>query len=432
MKKKSHLIPIILIELYLCITVVCFAFGPLKYPVISPVKFYSFIFFYQIALLVGYIVALKKHKLNKKNYNTNDFFLRLVKILLILNILFLLFLMTRDFLLGSFSLSGILARIKLGLSNPGAAYNLRFTGATDSMFLGKIGSVIVILLHPIFYLVIPTGLILFRKLPGYLKIVLFVNIVLEIARSIGIGVNKGVFDVIVMIMCAIVINFLVSFNGKFDKQIISKVMLAVISLCVLILFVFNKNISSRGIGEQVKTEQIHTVGLDTIVYDKDCLLYKFVPDSLENFSTLAIGYLTQGYYGFSLTMDEDFLPLYGIGNSRFVRRYVDGYIFDSSQLTFEYRIQPKNWDSYVNWHSLYTSLADDFGLIGTIMPMFVIGYLFAVFFMESLNENIIAQLLLCLTMIMVLFIPMNNQIFAFHPTIFSYGLLSISYLVFKK
>src|ERR1035438_7911187 len=58
--KRIALFPIIFFQAYLATSVLTFAFGPWHWPVSNPWQLYSFLILAQVALLAGYLTAIKK------------------------------------------------------------------------------------------------------------------------------------------------------------------------------------------------------------------------------------------------------------------------------------------------------------------------------------------------------------------------------------
>ena len=145
-------------------------------------------------------------------------------------------------------------------------------------------------------------------------------------------------------------------------------------------------------------------------------------------------YLTQGYYGFSLALDEEFIPMFGIGSSMFLIENSSELIDENLyELTYMYRIRDEGWDPFVNWHSIYVWLANDFTFIGVIFFMFFLGYLFSDIFINAIFlKSKLAISLLCMTMIIIIFIPANNQLLSYPSTFISFWFILILYLLRKK
>ena len=128
-------------------------------------------------------------------------------------------------------------------------------------------------------------------------------------------------------------------------------------------------------------------------------------------------YFSGGYYGLSLTLQEPFVFCYGVGNSYFLeglsRHLVKTPIIQS---TYPARIDTRRWNFYGKWHSIYPWLASDLTFPGTVVLMFLIGRLFGLVWLDvAYCRNLWAVCLLPLVLVMLIYIPANNQVLAFSP-----------------
>lgn len=109
---------------------------------------------------------------------------------------------------------------------------------------------------------------------------------------------------------------------------------------------------------------------------------------------------------------------YGFGNSEFMQRQllmIAGV--DVSSMTFQSRIDHV-WDKSVQWHSFYGQFANDVGFVGLALLMFVIGFFFARVWMTILYEkNFYGLALMPIFVLMFIFFPANNQVFAYIDTL---------------
>ena len=106
-------------------------------------------------------------------------------------------------------------------------------------------------------------------------------------------------------------------------------------------------------------------------------------------------YLTQGYYGMSLCLREEWLPTLGVGNSKGLMDLVEAFK-DTYKRTFQWRITKYGWDDNVQWHSMYSWFANDLGFWGTISVMFILGILLSTLYKDYLEaNNPYAMVLIC-------------------------------------
>ena len=146
-------------------------------------------------------------------------------------------------------------------------------------------------------------------------------------------------------------------------------------------------------------------------------------------------YLNQGYYGLSLALEQSFTPTWGIGNSWFTlsiyERLTGDYFLRGR--TYPFKLESLGWDPYVNWHSMYTWLASDFSFLGTLLVVLLLAWLLASVWKSLLiNHNIFALGLFILLMIMFMYLPANNQIFAFADTYITFWIFLIGWIFTEK
>ncbi|PNA72488.1 hypothetical protein C1Y19_20735 [Pseudomonas sp. MPR-LB3] len=143
--------------------------------------------------------------------------------------------------------------------------------------------------------------------------------------------------------------------------------------------------------------------------------------------------MVQGYYGMSISLDEDFQSSYGIGHSVFLQKTFAQHLgIDVRDKTFPHKITEK-WDEFVYWHSFYTYIANDVGFWGVAVIMLILGAYFSYVYLSAvLQDNFYAKMLLPLFGILFLYIPANNQIFGFLESMSSFWILTLLFILSKK
>ena len=135
-------------------------------------------------------------------------------------------------------------------------------------------------------------------------------------------------------------------------------------------------------------------------------------------------YITQGYYGLSLALQEDFVPTYGLGNSRFFFFFLGQKLLgiNMSDYTYPKRVgQNTDWEADITWSSIYPFLASDFTFLGTYLIIFIIGWLLGASWVSMLYlSDKWAVVLFSLLCIMIFYFSANNQIFQTGPTFFTF------------
>jgi hypothetical protein len=100
---------------------------------------------------------------------------------------------------------------------------------------------------------------------------------------------------------------------------------------------------------------------------------------------------------------------------------------DIALLSYPGRVDVDNgWSYFHRWHSIYPWLASDVTFPGTLLLMFFIGGLFAKIWQDILwCKNPIATSLFGVLLIMLFYVPANNQILGFPASAAAFWVLLI-------
>lgn len=413
--KKTLWLPMKLVQVYLAIVFILFAFGPWPWPIDNRFEVYLYIISAQVLLLFGFYFSIRKRKMaikiniEKKHNQENQ---KIIRYLLILSFLFFIPIYLSRAGLNTFSFKQFYNSFINGLFNPGAQYYQRLQLA-DQATTNNLLIFLIAITAPYRWLFIPLGIVNWSKLRPKYKIGLITFILFDTISWITIGTNKGVFDNVFIISFSMLVKVL-SQNSKTQKVIKKKkgkvpiIIFSLIILAFAILYMTNAIISRVG-----TLSYYHNAA--NVYVDFNSPILSIAPKFLRDPLIIIASYTTQGYYGLSLAMNESFTTTYGFGNS-WVLLSIAKKITGNDMLytnTYPFKIQKYGWDPYVNWHSIYTWLASDYSFIGTLLIMIIIGYWFGEVWKSVLEQrNIYAIGLFVLFMIMFMYFPANNQVFA--------------------
>jgi hypothetical protein len=430
--KKIVYQPIIYVELYLLGIIVLYLFGPLEWKTQNPRLFYGFIILAQVLLFLGYCTMMAKIHQRELNISYKDNILishltiqKYLNIFITINLIITIMYLMRNTGLAEFSMKLIVENLKKGLTDSASQYLDKFEA--QILFGGRWLAPLITLSSPLLWPVLPLSFIYFNKLGLYNKIITLITIFFESARWISTGTNKGVIDLILII---VFIFFLKTWQKKIveDKKTIGKNVSIIVAIVLLIIGMafFSNNIGSR-LNKNYDTVTLITGNTEV---NLDAPLMKVIPANLRPLMVYATQYLTQGYYGLSLALDEPFVPMYGIGNSVFlIENFQEMLGVDLYQYTYAVRISDEGWAPFMNWHSAYTWLANDLSFFGVIVLMYFFGKYFALVSYKSIvYKDPIASVLLCLILLMFFYLPCNNQILSSPLTFMSFWTLNATWL----
>jgi len=158
-----------------------------------------------------------------------------------------------------------------------------------------------------------------------------------------------------------------------------------------------------------------------------------LPPIVEKFWISFSAYFTQGYYGMARSLEVPWTPMFGVGNSMFLVDFISEHVYDIDPYTYQMKIEKEfGWPSDMRWSCFYSWVANDVSFYGVILIMFVIGVLFAAMFKDAIQtDNPFAKISIFYFMLMIFFIPCNNQIGQRESTLFSFILIVLLWLLSK-
>lgn len=482
-KNKFVFVPLILVEVYLAFTLILYQFGPLDWKTENQVLFWSLIFLYHIAFIGGYILSMKKIPIRRSRWSIDRIDGKVESILIWGIILICVVCACIEYKNITHANSYIPYELPKnfinGLINPAEQYYNKFVapGEYTSNKLITLGSA---LFSFIYVSIIPFLIVRWKKINLPQKICFLILIFFKVVVYVSVGTNKGIFDTMFTIASILAILLLLNIYHDNDENIDKLTFIKVFVLtCALVVFsfcYFTANISSRvespvdyaismtEKGEEEKEEQsvstdntgtgsdleqsesndgVEEDGQDNLEVPQDSEVsqdsevpqVQEVPkqDSfLKRMYYSVTNYLTQGYYGMSLSVDEEFTTTYGIGNSQFLTSNFKSLLgIDVHERTYQHKINEK-WHESQQWHSFYSYIANDISFYGVVIFMFLLGLYYGCICKDVFyNGSLIGKLILPLFVIMFMYMPANNQVFTAMATCTAFLELTFLWFVSK-
>ena len=419
--------PIWFFEGYLTLTVLIFAFGPWSWPVRDPIKLYGFLLLAQIALWLGYQrgINYKSKSIYKGHWKIET----LILISLIFNLLWIVPNFMLRMGLNEFSYDSIYKAALMGFTDPGAMFLSKikaYKEIEETSLLGYITIIITPVLWPLF----PLGVVFWDRMKKWMKIGLVVCVLADIVSWIAIGTNKGIADFVMLFPWLLLARKPRILTPVYSRK---QAKLAFMGLAFLVILIIFFSMGQYGRGGKASTELQDP--LAGITADRENVVMDFLPRVAQGAYASFTSYVTQGYYGLSLALQEPFEWTYGIGNSYFLwglsRRYLGPTTI--SDMTYPARIEKYGWPRLERWSSIYTWLACDLTFPGVLLAVFGIGWLFARVWLDVVrNNNPYAVALFPLLIIMLFYFPASNQVLAFSTTAVPFGVFLFLWVYNKK
>ena len=406
------LFPMRFFQTYLTATVLCFAFGPWPWPVDNPVQLYLFLILNQVCLWAGYKLAMRHLPCEYRRWVSAR---RLVQISLFAWIILFAPIHAIRFGGGLSSLLDLPAAAIYGIQDPGSAYSDKLQVLTEQRPEATTWELLVLWVnYPILWLLVPLGTFYWKEISWMARLGVIAFGFLNMMSWVSIGTNKGLADLMFIVPWMAVARRPQWLHPKARIRMVVVTVVILIGLALLVSFFIRGQIGRRG-GE-IPT---YDFSADIALNEKNWLVACASRESVGAIGAMT-SYLTQGYYGLSLAMKEPFTWCYGFGNSYFLQG-LSGPIFGHnviSDQTYSAKIDKDfGWGIYLRWSSLYAWLANDLSFLGVPAAMFAIGWLFGLLWLDVIRSaNPFAVALFALLLILLFYIPANNQILHFSST----------------
>lgn len=268
---------------------------------------------------------------------------------------------------------------------------------------------------PFFFAAVGYGLLNFRELSFFRKVLLLAGLLCPVNLSLLRGTDKEIADLIVIVSGFMLIancrktesaQQAIFFGGGNAKRLILILVFVFVFFLFFILFSHRK---LERLGGDVDFCIVH--GLICADYSGGVL--SSLPDFLAFGIAMVSSYLTNGYYGLSLALELPFEPAYGLGHSSALlslyERISGGTtLFES---TYTARLSELGWDHRYYWSSLYTSLANDVHFSGALIIVGLLARWFRQAWLDAVYaHDDLAAVVFVLLCIAFFYLPANNQL----------------------
>jgi len=472
-------IPLIICGGFFLFTILVFVFGPFDWKINNGFNLYSFLFFSVLALVTGYILAVKKGKVtnSKLNVNTNNILILCAFVYLIL------------YIPTVFSATGKLyPDFITGLTNAGKAYQNAKYYNTHGF---KLVAYIRMLLSPFLIMVMPVTLFFMPKLSKIGRFFGFTVLIGMVLLGISQGINKVCADFTGQIVLFLVLLFFSNYKKGLNVQYKLKILGLIVLVCGSFFIYFSSTMHSRvAMDNEISSKDSMSQGstgsssssvsaaggvaqenpssfssknvassssekdVDSTITkyatfsyatERNNPLYNLLPAKIKPTALFLSSYVTHGYKGLSIAMNQEFTSSYGLGFSDFFRHNFLKLIGKSNQEkqiynnnTYPGKTIRVGWETGAVWSTFFVYPASDITFVGTIFLVFIIGYLFALAWKDALKtENPFAIVVFFNFCIMVFYFPANNQLFQGGESFIGFTVVFIAWLVsrhiaFKK
>jgi len=446
-----RLAPIVVAMVYLNGTVLLLASDLWPWPIKDPVRLYIFLIFTPLCLLGGYLSAAfgMPGSYSGRWSLRSVFWVCAVATLVVLPV-------TSHARTGSWY-----PNVVTGLRDPGSAY----ANSVALQASGQWIEYVRILLGVPLTLLVPLTVYFWKTLTKPMRVVAFIAIGSYLGIYVAAGTNKELADAAILISALGAAAVLAGRISVSRRRVLAVAGTGIAAIALLLIF-FSAGQSSRTGGLAVsldinarapnwssparppdaqyaalvargdafspaKYESEHPhAGSPLVLANRNSWVVAPLPEHLRRSFIALAGYLTQGYYGLSLALEQPYVPTYGLGGSQFLAR-VGSRLVGSAKFEdrpYPMRVESKDgWDAYGLWITFYAWIASDITFPGVLLLMVVIGRLLALGWLDTLEgSNPFAVGAFALLVLMVAYLPANDQLLSSgESTVGFIGLLAL-------
>lgn len=398
MNRTLKYLPLLMAEGYLALTMLLFLFGPFDWPRVDSYLLSAFLVLYQVALAVGYYMGAHRSLGIRREMDVNYWF----KVALLISIVLIVpytYIYT-----GSFPWD-----IIWGVPDQAQAfaeyYQRLSMERTPERILIMVARTI---FSPLMVALIPL-IFWTKRLEVRWKFLFVVYILLYFSFSLLRGTDKESGDFLVYFAVSLFARIATEYSARGVDPHRRKVWPIALLLLVALWFSYSTFVDrklARLGGDELVCIQQADVCADL---SRGVMAYL---DERDQFGvTIATLYLSIGYYGMGLALEEEFESTVGLGHSLFISNglaRVDGLasILDRA---YTAKVSNKGWDALVYWVTTYTWLANDVGFFGVILLMFLIGFILSRTWHDViLRKDVAAIVLFPQIVLMIFYLPAFN------------------------
>ncbi|HLE82819.1 MAG TPA: hypothetical protein VJG13_00650 [Thermoanaerobaculia bacterium] len=400
---------------YLVGTVLLFFFGPWRFPIEDRGRLVAFLVSAHLALAAGYLVGASRPG---RPSRWRPDVARVATLCLLLDVVLL-------FPTSALNTGSWIPNPWAALDRLGDAY-LESLRLRDEAF--PLVNYVRILVAPLLAAAWPLGVVYWRRLGAAGRLLLAASVVGTLALYVAMGANMGAAHWMALFPWFVLAGFFSGTLPMGGRQWLYAGAIAAGSTALFALFFaatmnerhgsFAKNRYLPGIDAKVKNDAPAAVAEAAPEAAGPGPAATAEPAAPAEPGPVAVayhgfaGYLSHGYYAVYLSLEEPFVPSYGVGNSVFLQRQVARLARDPSLLERSYpvRIEARGWDAYGYWATIYPWIASDVTFPGTVVVVFLVGWAFAAVWVDSLSgENPFAVAFLGQMLVMLYYFPAHNK-----------------------
>jgi hypothetical protein len=287
-----------------------------------------------------------------------------------------------------------------------------------------------ILVAPLLALGVPLGVFYWQSLSTLTRVLFTTSVVGTLALYVTMGANAGAAHWMALFPWFVLAGH---FSGvqRLDRRGWMKVAAVQVLSAVLFAVLFTASMVQRS-GSFAKYGYIPGIGSEL---EGGRRMNPLKRSTAKIGADGLAGYLTQGYFAVYLSLQAPFVPCYGVGNSVFVQRQVARITGNEFFLDCPYpmRIESSGWHASGYWATIYPWIASDVTFPGTVVVMFLIGWMAGRVWLDVLGgRNPIAVALFGQVLVLLYYVPAHNKVMHAGESAVAFSVLLITWLATRR
>jgi hypothetical protein len=300
-------------------------------------------------------------------------------------------------------------------------------------------SIVRALTFPVIFAVLPLGILNWRMMNWKLWLLVLATALSSVIFSVLRGTDREVFDIIIIISASIMVliaRWCAATGATLGQMLVRRstvigaIVLLIVAGIALSLFAdrraqrtgYTPEAFAKGL-RNAPSLAAHVAMPAGGWYDVMCIravclepdhaLIRYI-DVPKKYAVLMLtSYLTQGYYGLSLALTENFHSTLGLGHSPVIARTYERIAHDNSiyQRGYTFGLRNLDWSDESQWSTIFPWIANDVGFPGAIAVVCLLAFLWGRSWLDAVGGNDDrAAIVFCLLFQLFVYVPANNQL----------------------
>lgn len=274
-----------------------------------------------------------------------------------------------------------------------------------------------VLFSPVRFFLIPYCIIVYKKMSKESTILFYVYLVVTFLHSLIQGKNVGLGYIVLMIGVA---YFLVCWQNNNYRLFKRYVIIG--GLLFVAYFIFATSLRVEAYGGSLDDHLIST----------DIWIIKIFGLEAGSGILKLFSYFSHGYKGLNYCLQIPFEWTYGYGGAMGLDGYISQYLHVPSQLNNTYPVRMEvifNYSGLQSWPTVFPWWASDLSFPGVVIFMFFIGRFMCILLRDALyKSDIYSAVMFSYFFIMIVCLPLNNQLMQTRPTFLATTALFVIWL----